>query len=89
MKIKDGFVVRDLAGQSIVVALGEASKTFNGMIKLNDTGRLIWDMLAEGRTKDEIIDRFTAEYDVEREIAERDVTAFIETLQGADILEQY
>jgi len=88
MKIKDGFVVRDLAGQSIVVALGEASKTFNGMIKLNDTGRLIWDMLAEGRTKDEIIDRFTAEYDVEREIAERDVTAFIETLQGADILEQ-
>ncbi len=88
MKIKNGFVVRDLAGQSIVVALGEASKTFNGMIKLNDTGRLIWDMLAEGRTKDEIIDRFTAEYDVEREIAERDVTAFIETLQGADILEQ-
>ena len=88
MKIKDGFVVRDLAGQSIVVALGEASKTFNGMIKLNDTGRLIWDMLAEGRIKDEIIDRFTAEYDVEREIAERDVTAFIETLQGADILEQ-
>lgn len=88
MKIKNGFVVRDLAGQSIVVALGEASKTFNRMIKLNDTGRLIWDMLAEGRTKDEIIDRFTAEYDVEREIAERDVTAFIETLQGADILEQ-
>jgi hypothetical protein len=88
MKIKDGFVVRDLAGQSIVVALGEASKTFNGMIKLNDTGRLIWDMLAEGKSKDEIVDRFTAEYDVEREIAERDVSAFIETLQGADILEQ-
>lgn len=88
MKIKDGFVVRELAGQSIVVALGEASKIFNGMIKLNDTGRLIWDMLAEGRTKEEIVDRFTAEYDVEREIADRDVTAFIETLQGADILEQ-
>ena len=88
MKIKDGFVVRDLAGQSIVVALGEASKTFNGMIKLNDTGRLIWDMLAVGKSKEDIIDRFTAEYDVEREIADRDVTAFIETLQGADILEQ-
>lgn len=88
MKIKDGFVVRDLAGQSIVVALGEASKTFNGMIKLNDTGRLIWDMLADGKTKDEIVDRFTSEYDVERATADRDVSAFIETLQGADILEQ-
>lgn len=88
MKIKDGFVVRDLAGQSIVVALGEASKTFNGMIKLNDTGRLIWDMLAVGKTKEEIVDRFTAEYDVAREIADGDVTAFIETLQGADIIEE-
>ena len=88
MKIKDGFVVRDLAGQSIVVALGEASKTFNGMIKLNDTGRLIWDMLADGKTKDEIVDRFVAEYDVERSVADKDVTVFIETLQGADILEE-
>lgn len=88
MKIKDGFVVRDLAGQSIVVALGEASKTFNGMIKLNDTGRLIWDMLADGKTKDEIVDRFVAEYDVERSVVDKDVTVFIETLQGADILEE-
>ena len=87
MKIKDGFVVRELAGQSIVVALGEASKTFNGMIKLNDTGRLIWDMLAEGKAKEEIADRFVAEYDVEREIAERDINAFVETLQGAGIFE--
>ena len=88
MKIKDGFVVRDLAGQSIVVALGEASKTFNGMIKLNDTGRLIWDMLADGKSKEEIVDKFISEYEVERAVADRDVSAFIETLQGADILEQ-
>ena len=87
MKIKDGFVVRDLAGQSIVVALGEASKTFNGMIKLNDTGRLIWDMLAQGKSRDEIADKFIAEYEVERAIAERDIDAFIEVLQGAEILE--
>ena len=85
MKIKDGFVVRELAGQSIVVALGEASKTFNGMIKLNDTGRLIWDMLAEGKSKEEIADKFIAEYDVDRSIAERDINAFIETLQGANM----
>ena len=88
MKIKDGFVVRELAGQSIVVALGEASKTFNGMIKLNDTGRLFWDLLAEGKSKEEIADKFIAEYDVDRAIAERDINAFVETLQGANILEQ-
>ena len=87
MKRKDGFIVRQIADQNIVVAVGEASKIFHGMIKLNDTGRLIWDMLAEGKAKEEIADRFVAEYDVEREIAERDINAFVETLQGAGILE--
>ena len=51
MKIKNGFVVREIAGECVVVALGEASKIFNGIIKLNDTGRIIWNMLAEGSEK--------------------------------------
>ena len=88
MKIKDGFVVREIAGQSIVVALGAASKKFNGMIKLNDTGRVIWDMLAAGKAEEDIVDRFVSEYDVEKDAAKRDVSAFIEVLRGADILEQ-
>ena len=88
MKIKDGFVVREIAGQSIVVALGAASKKFNGMIKLNDTGRVIWDMLAEGKGEDDIVERFVSEYDVDAASAKRDVSAFIEVLRGADILEQ-
>ena len=42
MKIKNGFVVREIAGECVVVALGEASKVFNGIIKLNETGKIIW-----------------------------------------------
>lgn len=38
MKIKKGFVVRKVAGENIVVPVGGMSKTFHGMIKLNDTG---------------------------------------------------
>ena len=87
MKIKAGFVLRELAGQSIVIALGEASKTFNGMIKLNDTGKVIWNMLSEGNEVSNIVDRFVTEYDVDRETAERDVNAFVEVLRGANILE--
>ena len=87
MKIKDGFVVRELAGQSIVVALGEASKIFNGMIKLNDTGRVIWDMLAEGKEPEMIVDRIVSEYDVDADTVKKDVDAFINTLEGANILE--
>ena len=87
MKIKQGFVVREIAGQSIVVALGDASKSFNGMIKLNETGRIIWDMLSEGKDADRIVERILSEYDADKETVQNDVNTFIQTLSEANILE--
>ena len=87
MKIKSGFVVRPVAGQHMVVALGEASKSFNGIIKLNESARLIWDMLAVGAEREEIVDRMAEEYDVERAVLARDCDAFIRSLEENGILE--
>lgn len=42
MRIKQGFVMRDVAGQAVAIATGEASKSFHGMVKLNGTGADIW-----------------------------------------------
>ena len=47
MRVKQGFVMREVAGVGVVIATGEASKAFHGMIKLNDTGQLIWRGLEE------------------------------------------
>ena len=87
MKIKKGFVVREIAGKSVVIALGSASNSFKGMIELNGTARVIWDMLALGKDKNEIVDAIVAEYDVERETADADTDNFIEALKGAGVLE--
>ena len=87
MKIKKGFVAKEIAGQYVVVALGAASKIFNGIIKLNDSAKFIWDMLSEGAEKAEIVDALLAEYDVDKETAECDVDAFVAQLEGANILE--
>ena len=87
MKIKQGFVIREIAGQSVVVALGEASKIFNGMIKLNETGKSIWTQLADGCEREAIIEAMLREYDVDRETVNRDVDGFINILKGANILE--
>ena len=46
MKIKKGFVLRDVAGRSVVVATGAAAKKFRGMVMLNDTGREVWTRLS-------------------------------------------
>ena len=88
MKIKEGFVVKEIAGQCVVIALGEASKIFNGLIKLNDTGRFIWDKLTEGVETSDIVDALLCEYEgVDRATAEKDVEKFIDVLKGANILE--
>lgn len=87
MKIKNGFVVREIAGEHVVVALGEACRIFNGMIRLNETGRLIWDGLSDGKSKEEIVDLILNEYESERSVVEADYDKFISTLKGADILE--
>ncbi len=87
MKIKNGFVVRELAGEYVVVALGEASKIFNGIIKLNDSGLSIWNLLSEGCEREGAIEAMLREYDAPREVIEADFDRFVEILKGANILE--
>ena len=88
MKIKDGFVVKELAGQYVVVALGQASKIFNGIIKLNDSGKFIWEKLAVGAEKEDVVNALLEEYEgVDKETAERDFDKFVNELKGANILE--
>ena len=77
MKIKDGFVVREIMGQCVVVATGEASETFQGMIKLNDTGKDIWEGVANGKSEEEIVDYIVSEYDVDKNRATNSVQKFI------------
>ena len=87
MKIKNGFVVRAVAGQHMVVALGEAAKSFNGIIKLNESARIIWDMLTVGAEREAIIERLLETYDVDRALLERDCDAFLASLRENNILE--
>jgi hypothetical protein len=88
MTIKKGFVAKEIAGQYVVVALGEASKTFNGIIKLNESAKFIWDMLADGKEKSEVVDALLNEYEgVDKETVEKDFDNFVNTLKGANIIE--
>lgn len=87
MKIKEGFVIREIAGQNVVIAVGAASKVFNGIIKLNDTGKIIWTKLAEGATKEETVEAILSEYEIDRATVEADYDKFVNTLVGAGIVE--
>lgn len=86
MKIKEGFVVREVAGEYVVMNLGgEAS--FDGMITLNETGALIWKAIENGKNADEIAGKIVSEYEIDKETALNDIKKFIEKMNGAGVIE--
>ena len=86
MKIKDGFILREVAGNYIVVAVGEAVKNFNGVINLNETGAFLWKILDKGGDEESLTAALLGEYDVSEEIARADVKAFISKLTEAGLV---
>ena len=80
MKIKKGFVLRVVGGESVVVPVGELSKQFHGMINLNETGAFLWKFFSAEHTVEEGVDALCGEYEVEREVAQADVEKFADIL---------
>ena len=87
MKIKSGFVLREVGGDSVVVPVGERTKTFHGMINLNETGAFIWRFFANEHTAAECVDALCEKYLVSREQAERDVERFVAAMQTGGFIE--
>ena len=67
MKIKNGFMLKKVGGQNVVVALGEASRSFNGIIRLNDTVVFLWQKLQQETSEEQLLAALTAEYDIGEE----------------------
>ena len=86
MKLKGGFVVREVGGRTVAVAIGETAKSFRGMISLNGSGKFIWQALSNETSEEAIVDALLAEYDVSREIPEIDVRKFVSQLREEGLL---
>lgn len=80
MKIKKGFVVREVGGENVAVPVGAQSKSFHGMIKLNDTGRFLWDFFLKDHTQEEAVAALLSEYEVDERTATEDVKRFASVL---------
>ena len=87
MKVKEGFVLGEVGGQNVVIPVGAASNTFNGMIKLNETGRFLWNQLQKEITEEELVQALAEKYDVDASQATQDVQSFIEILKKPGVIE--
>lgn len=87
LKTKENFVLRSVAGQSVVVAVAQASVDFNGMLTLNESGTILWRVLEKGCEKQDLVAALLAEYEVDEATAAQSVEKFLETLQKAGCVE--
>ena len=80
MKLKQGFLLREIAGDTVVIPTGDMVD-LNMMITLNDTGKFIWQQLEHETDEAAIVQALLAEYDVDEATAQISVAAFIKSLQ--------
>jgi sensor domain CHASE-containing protein len=85
MKLKEGFVLRTVAGETIVVPTG-STLNLNMMITLNSTGKFLWEKLEQGIETDELVEALLKEYDVDETTAKAHVLAFVEKLNANGFL---
>ena len=86
MKIDRNFVLREIAGEYIIIPTGKTALEFNGLITVNEIGMELWKMLQNEVTFDDLLNGIMEEYDVDEEIAKEDIQDFLEKLKEGGIL---
>ena len=85
MKIKDGFLLRSVAGQTVVLPTGD-ELDLNLMITLNETGTFLWEHLQEETDENALVSALLAEYDVDEDTARSAVKGFVAKLESHGFL---
>ncbi len=80
MKTHPDFILREIAGESVLVPCGEAARHINGMINLNSTAAFIWKNLGEVKDLDELTAKLMDRFEVSEEEARRDVQGLVQEL---------
>ena len=80
MKIVKEFILREIAGECVLVPTGATSQEFNGMITISDTAKFIWENIEKVDSLEEMIRMVLDTYEIDEETARRDTIAFVGAL---------
>ena len=87
MKIKYSFEAVDMGDEKILVPVGDGASNVNGVIKMNQEGLVIFNLLKDGLSEDKIVEKLQSEYSTDLGVLLGYVQSVIEILKKADIVE--
>lgn len=87
MRKMEGFILREVAGRTVIVPTGQLVFDFNCLITLNATGRWIWDHLDQSQTAETLTKSMLSEFEVDEDTARKDTEEFLAELLRLGIIE--
>lgn len=88
MKVEKEFVLREIAGDYVIIPTGKTVLEFNGLATINEVGAFLWDLLQEETTEEKLVERILEEYDVDEPTAKADIREFLEMLLKHKVIEK-
>ena len=87
MKLSENFVLKNIAGENVVMPVGEAVGKINGMIKLNPSAKVIWESLESNKDFDGILEEMKNNFNgVDDATLRDDINYFLNKLREHEIL---
>ena len=88
MKAKNGFILRNVVDEYILMPTGDNIGKFNGTVLLNEVSALVWEKLQNPVSRDDLLKAILDEYEVEKAVAAADLDALLEKLKGFGVIEE-
>ena len=82
MKVNPLFVLREIADEYVVIPVGEEADWLHGVLKLNEQGAFLWKLMEKDQTEESMFNALMNEYQVEADIAKKDINVFLEELKN-------
>lgn len=88
MRVTNDMILREIAGDHILIPVGEMAIKVHGMIFLSESGLLLWKKLQKDCTEEELVNAVLREYEIDQETALEDVRDFLRKLRDVGVLIQ-
>ena len=86
MKLNGTFTLREIAGEILVIPVGQTALDLNGMIVLNPVSRVIWECLEKGTDREQLLKAILDRFDVDESVAKEDMESFLSELSAQKLL---
>ena len=88
MRAKQGFVLRHVVDEYILMPTGDNISKFNGTVIFNEVAAFVWDKLQNPVSRDDLLEAILNEFEVEREVAAADLDALLAKLREYGVIEE-